>query len=292
MNINEALSLLNENGYLTELTLKYKNIDREEHRSGAVHSNLGINYPRPNPYINDGRPFYVIGNTTVTDHSLKTFDDVKELIFFTNDKQEIYKRQTGLLKCVIKNLEDYSIAINNAIRKYKISEPDLIDMIKDALEAKSNEKIDNIFNILLNGYLIEFYKVINLVANGKRKIYRGIGLPETVNPKEFIKTHKNFGTSWSISKSCAGTFAEISTEESSDVYEDEIREVPLLPYIITAKVKNQSNIDIPTTLFNWWEYSGELENIYTSNEQEIRIKNSNQLEIISIEPLDWGNIKD
>lgn len=291
MNINEALSLLNENGYLTELTLKYKNIDREEHKEGDVHSNLGINYPRPNPYINDGRPFYLIGNTMVTDHALKSFADVKELIFFTRDTREIYKRQIELLNCIIKNLEEYSIAFNNAIRKYKIPKSDLIKMIKDALEDKSNEKIDNIFNILLNGYLIEFYKVINSVARGKRKVYRGIGLPETVNPNVFIKTHKNLGTSWSISKGCAGTFAEISTEESDDVYEDEIREVPLLPYIITAKVKNQNNIDIPTTLFNWWEYSGELENIYTANEQEIRIKNSNQLEIVSIEPLDWGNIK-
>ena len=292
MNINEALSLLNKNGYLTEITLKYKNIDREEHKDGDVHPNFGIKYPRPNPYINDGRPFYIIGNTMVTDHALKTFADVKELIFYTRDKQEIYKRQTELLNCVIKNLEDYSIAFNNAIRKYKIPKSDLIKMIKEALEDKSNEKIDNIFNILLNGYLIEFYRVINLVARGKWKIYRGIGLPETVNPKEFIKTHKNLGTSWSISKGCAGTFAEISTEESDDVYEDEIRQVPLLPYIITAKVKNQNNIDIPTTLFNWWEYSGELENIYTANEQEIRIKNSNQLEIVSIEPLNWGNIKD
>ena len=292
MNINEALSLLNENGYLTELTLKYKNIGREEHKDGEVHSNFGIKYPRPNPYINDGRPFYIIGNTMVTDHALKTFADVKELIFYTRDKQEIYKRQTELLNCVIKDLEDYSIAFNNAIRKYKIPKSDLIKMIKEALKDKSNEKIDNIFNILLNGYLIEFYRVINLVARGKWKIYRGIGLPETVNPKEFIKTHKNLGTSWSISKGCAGTFAEISTEESDDVYEDEIRQVPLLPYIITAKVKNQNNIDIPTTLFNWWEYSGELENIYTANEQEIRIKNSNQLEIVSIEPLNWGNIKD
>ena len=292
MNIDEALSLLNKNGYLTEITLKYKNIDREEHRSGDVHPNFGIKYPRPNPYINDGRPFYIIGNTMVTDHALKTFADVKELIFYTRDKQEIYKRQTELLNCVIKDLEDYSIAFNNAIRKYKIPKSDLIKMIKEALEDKSNEKIDNIFNILLNGYLIEFYRVINLVARGKWKIYRGIGLPETVNPKEFIKTHKNLGTSWSISKGCAGTFAEISTEESDDVYEDEIRQVPLLPYIITAKVKNQNNIDIPTTLFNWWEYSGELENIYTANEQEIRIKNSNQLEIVSIEPLNWGNIKD
>lgn len=291
MNINEALSLLNENGYLTELTLKYKDIDREEHKEGDVHSNLGIKYPRPNPYINDGRPFYIVGNTTVTDHSLKSFADVKELIFFTRDKQEIYKRQTELLNCVIKDSEDYSIAINNAIRKYKIPKHELILMINVALEDKSNEKIDNIFNILLNGYLIEFYKVINSVATGARKIYRGIGLPETVNPEEFIKKHKNFGTSWSISKGCAGTFAEIATEESDDVYEDEIRQVPLLPYIITAKVKNQNNIDIPTTLFNWWEYSGELENIYTANEQEIRIKNSNQLEIVSIEPLDWGNIK-
>ena len=292
MNINEALSLLNKNGYLTEITLKYKNIDREEHKDGDVHPNFGIKYPRPNPYINDGRPFYIIGNTMVTDHALKTFADVKELIFYTRDKQEIYKRQTELLNCVIKDLEDYSIAFNNAIRKYKIPKSDLIKMIKEALEDKSNEKIDNIFNILLNGYLIEFYRVINLVARGKWKIYRGIGLPETVNPKEFIKTHKNLGTSWSISKGCAGTFAEISTEESDDVYEDEIRQVPLLPYIITAKVKNQNNIDIPTTLFNWWEYSGELENIYTANEQEIRIKNSNQLEIVSIEPLNWGNIKD
>ena len=292
MNIDEALSLLNENGYLTELTLKYKNIDREEHKEGDIHSNLGIKYPRPNPYINDGRPFYIVGNTTVTDHSLKTFGDVKELIFFTRDSQEIYKRQVNLFKYVIRSPEDYSIAINNAIQRYKISKSELILMINDALEDKSNKKIDNIFNILLNGYLIEFYKVINLVAKGKRKIYRGIGLPETVNPKEFIKTHKNFGTSWSISKGCAGTFAEIATEESDDVYEDEIRQVPLLPYIITAKVKNLSNIDIPTTLFNWWEYSGELENIYTANEREIRIKNSNQLEIVSIEPLDWGNMKD
>lgn len=291
MNIDEALSLLNKNGYLTEIALKYKNIDREEHRSGDDHPNLGIKYPRPNPYINDGRPFYLIGNTMVTDHALKTFADVKELIFFTRDKQEIYKRQTELLNCIIKDSEEYSIAFNNAIRKYKIPKSDLIKMIKEALADKSNEKIDNIFNILLNGYLIEFYKVINSVASGKRKIYRGIGLPETVNPEEFIKTHKNLGTSWTISKGCAGTFAEISTEESDDVYEDEIRQVPLLPYIITAKVKNQSNIDIPTTLFNWWEYSGELENIYTANEQEIRIKNSNQLEIVSIEPLDWGNME-
>lgn len=292
MNINEALSLLNENGYLTELTLKYKNIDREEHRSGDVHSNLGINYPRPNPYINDGRPFYIIGNTMVTDHALKTFADVKELIFYTRDKQELYKRQVELLNLVMKYPEDYSIAFNNAMQKYNMSKSELINMIKDALEDKSDEKIDSAFNVLLNGYLIEFYKVINLVARGKRKIYRGIGLPETVNPKEFIKTHKNLGTSWSISKGCAGTFAEISTEESGDVYEDEIRQVPLLPYIITAKVKNQNNIDIPTTLFNWWDYSGELENIYTANEQEIRIKNSNQLQILSIEPLNWGNIKD
>lgn len=292
MNINEALSLLNENGYLTELTLKYKNIGREEHKDGEVHSNLGIKYPRPNPYINDGRPFYIVGNTMVTDHALKTFADVKELIFYTRDKQEIYKRQTELLNCVMKYPEDYSIAFNNAMQKYNMSKSELINMIKDALEDKSDEKIDSAFNVLLNGYLIEFYKVINLVARGKRKIYRGIGLPETVNPKEFIKTHKNLGTSWSISKGCAGTFAEISTEESDDVYEDEIRQVPLLPYIITAKVKNQNNIDIPTTLFNWWEYSGELENIYTANEQEIRIKNSNQLEIVSIEPLNWGNIKD
>lgn len=292
MNINEALSLLNENGYLTELTLKYKNIDREEHKDGEVHSNLGIKYPRPNPYINDGRPFYIIGNTMVTDHALKSFADVKELIFYTRDKQEIYKRQTELLNYVIKDLEDYSIAFNNAMQKYNMSKSELINMIKDALKDKSDEKIDSAFNVLLNGYLIEFYKIINLVARGKRKIYRGIGLPETVNPKEFIKTHKNLGTSWSISKGCAGTFAEISTEESDDVYEDEIRQVPLLPYIITAKVKNQNNIDIPTTLFNWWDYSGELENIYTANEQEIRIKNSNQLEIVSIEPLNWGNIKD
>lgn len=292
MNIDEALSLLNKNGYLTEITLKYKNIDREEHKDGEIHSNLGIKYPRPNPYINDGRPFYIIGNTMVTDHTLKTFADVKELIFYTRDKQEIYKRQTALLNYVIKDLEDYSIAFNNAMQKYNMSKSELINMIKDALEDKSDEKIDSAFNVLLNGYLIEFYKVINLVARGKRKIYRGIGLPETVNPKEFIKKHKNLGTSWSISKGCAGTFAEISTEESDDVYEDEIREVPLLPYIITAKVKNKNNIDIPTTLFNWWEFSGELENIYTANEREIRIKNSNQLEIVSIEPLNWGNIKD
>jgi hypothetical protein len=285
MNIDEALSLLNENGYLTELTLKYKNIDREEHKKSDVHSNLGIKYPRPKLYINDGRPFYIVGNTTVTDHSLKTFGDIKELIFFTRNSQEIYKRQVNLLNYVIKRPEDYSIAINNVIQKYKIPKSDLILMINVALEDKSNKKIDNIFNILLNGYLIEFYKVINSVATGARKIYRGIGLPKTINPDEFIKTHKNLGTSWSISKSCAGTFAEIATSETED------KEGNLDPYIITAKVKNKNNIDIPTTLFNWWEYSGELEDIYTANEQEIRIKNSNQLEIVSIEPLDWGNIK-
>ena len=221
----------------------------------------------------------------VTDHSLKTFGDIKELIFFTRDSQEIYKRQVNLLNYVIKSPEDYSIVVNNVIQKYKISKSELILMINDALENKSNKKIDNIFNILLNGYLIEFYKVINSVATGARLIYRGIGLPKTINPDEFIETHKNFGTSWSISKSCAGTFAEISTSETED------KEGNLEPYIITAKVKNKNNIDIPTTLFNWWEYSGQLENIYTSNEQEIRIKNSNQLEIVSIEPLDWGNIK-
>lgn len=285
MNIDEALSLLNENGYLTELTLKYKNIDREEHKKSDIHSNIGIKYPRPKPYINDGRPFYIVGNTTVTDHSLKTFGDIKELIFFTSDNQEIYKRQVNLLNYVIRSPEDYSIAFNNAIRKYKISKSELIVMINVALEDKSNKKIDNIFNILLNGYLIEFYKIINSVATGARLIYRGIGLPKTINPDEFIKTHKNLGTSWSISKGCAGTFAEISSSETED------KEENLEPYIITAKVKNKNNIDIPTTLFNWWEYSGELENIYTANEQEIRIKNSNQLEIVSIEPLDWGNIK-
>lgn len=285
MNIDEALSLLNKNGYLTEITLKYKNIDREEHKKSDIHSNLGIKYPRPKPYINDGRPFYIVGNTTVTNHSLQTFGDVKELIFFTRNKEEIYKRQIEVLNNVIEFPEDYSIAFNNAIRKYKIPKSDLINMIKDALEDKSNEKIDNIFNILLNGYLKEFYKVINSVITGTQKIYRGIGLPETVNPKEFIKTHKNLGTSWTISKSCAGTFAEISTSETED------KDGNLVPYIITAKVKNKNNIDIPTTLFNWWEFSGELENIYTANEQEIRIKNSNQLEIVSIEPLDWGNIK-
>lgn len=285
MNIDEALSLLNENGYLTELTLKYKNIDREEHKKSDIHSNLGIKYPRPKPYINDSRPFYIVGNTTVTDHSLKTFGDVKELIFFTRDNQEIYKRQINLLNTVIKFPEDYSIAFNNAIQKYKLTKLELILMIKDALEYKSNEKINSVFNILLNGYLIEFYKVINSVATGTQLIYRGIGLPETIDLKEFIKTHKNFGTSWTISKGCAGTFAEISTPDTED------KEGNLAPYIITAKVKNKNNIDIPTTLFNWWEYSGELENIYTANEQEIRIKNSNQLEIVSIEPLDWGNIK-
>lgn len=285
MNIDEALSLLNKNGYLTEMTLKYKNIDREEHTKSDIHSNLGIKYPRPKPYINDGRPFYIVGNTTVTDHSLKTFGDVKELIFFTRNNQEIYKRQIDLLNNVMEFPEDYSIAFNNAIRRYKIPKSDLIRMIKDALEDKSNEKIDNIFNILLNGYLKEFYKVINSVITGTQKIYRGIGLPKTVNPKEFIKTHKNLGTSWTISKGCAGTFAEISTSETED------KDGNLVPYIITAKVKNKNNIDIPTTLFNWWEFSGELENIYTANEQEIRIKNSNQLEIVSIEPLDWGNIK-
>ena len=279
MNINEAINILTNNGYLIEkLNLKEP---REEYYSYIpnLHPLKRLTKPKLDyfNYGNDGRPFLYRGNTQVKDFKLNCLNDYKKLLNIENDKN--YDIKLSVLKSISENPDDYCDIIKAMQSKFPNYITDnLLTRIK-YMKHPTQKEVNYYYDCLLTGYITVLQKIINDVASGKILIYRGIGLPKTIDINNYIKTHHSFGTSWSISENCASIFAYMFVEDDENIDKE------LEPYLITAKVKNINNIDIPTTILNWYEFGCLLENPRNSEEQEIRIKNSNNLEIISIEKI-------
>lgn len=269
MNLDEAKQILKNNGYklINELTLDTgEDIDYYQKDPQVVHNFLKNPGKANNlKHTNDAYPLSHVSNkstTKIRNFSVDSVFSFKKLIFNTGTfkgKRTIKKDLSEILEYP----EIYRYVLNYLNRSYNID----INKFKEMLENNT----EKLFDICLKIWFLYLTGIFTKCSNGQLLLYRGIGLPKNMDVNKFIKNN-NLGTSWSINYQAAENFAYSTDFNKNDAY------------IITARLYDINDIDIATSLLCWYR-ANPFADIYQC-EDEIRIRNSKNLDIISVEKVD------
>lgn len=264
MTLDEAKQILENNGYnlISEIKLdKGEDIDYYQPNSQTIHDFLKHPTTQYNvKHVNDAYPLRHVdnkNNTRLRNFSVNSYHDFKKLIL-NGIRFKKHRSIKGDLLDLLNYTESAKWLLTNLNTLYGIDNNKFKEMAENNTEK--------LFNICLRLWYIYLTDIFKKCASGQLELYRGIYLSPDVDVNKFIK--HNIGTSWTLNYEAAENFAECAPTD-------------MKKYIIVAKLHNINNIDIATTLL-WWYKANPFGDIY-HNEDEIRIRNSKELDIVSIE---------